>query len=223
MNIMKKYLLAAAAALLCTFATASVSSAQTALFIYDDSSGAPASGTYTPGSSFTFTINLAFTPGGSIANLEGLSYWFQQTTPAGAPFPFSITLRDATGSPFSDLQTPALTYPQNLNPSNPDDLGGIQPVGPAGLGAGTYFVASITVSIADTAPVTGTFTLSDVFSGPKTSFISDSFGHTFAIPEADYTITMIPEPATWLTPALLFAALLFVQRRRVLRLARLKA
>jgi hypothetical protein len=223
MNIMKKYLLAAVAALLCTFATASVSSAQTALFIYNDGSGTPDAGTYTPGSSFTFTINLAFTPGGSIANLEGLSYWFQQASPAGAPFPFSITLRDATGSPFTDLQTPGLTYPQTLNPSNANDLGGAQPVGPAGLGAGTYFVATITVSIADTAPVTGTFTLSDVLSGPKTSVISDSLGHTFAIPEADYTITMIPEPATWLTPVLLFAALLFAQRRRVLRLARIKA
>ena len=219
MNIMKKYLLAAAAALLCTFASASVSSAQTALFIYDDGSAPAASGTYTPGSSFTFTINLAFTPGGSVTNLEGLSYWFQQTTPAGAPFPFSITLRDVTGSPFTDLQTPGLTYPQTLNPSNANDLGAAQPFpGPAGLGAGTYFVATITVSIADTAPVTGTFTLSDVFSGPKTSFISDSLGHTFAIPEADYTITMIPEPATWLTPVLGFAALLFTQRRRILKL-----
>ena len=223
MTPMKKYLLAAAAALVCTFATASVSSAQTALFIYNDGVGAPAAGTYTPGSSFTFSINLAFTPGGSIANLEGLSYWFQQTTPAGTPFPFSITLRDATGSPFTDLQTPGLTYPQTLNPSNANDLGGAQPAGPAGLSAGTYFVAQITVSIAATAPVTGTFTLSDVFAGGKTSVISDSFGHTFAIPEADYTITMIPEPATWLLPTLALLALLFTRRRQFARLARITA
>ena len=128
-----------------------------------------------------------------------------------------------TGSPFTDLQTPGLTYPQTLNPSNANDLGGAQPVGPAGLAAGTYFVANITVSIAGDAPTTGTFTLSDVFSGAKTSVISDSFGHTFAIPEADYTITMIPEPATWVLPSLALLALLVTQRRRFARLARIKA
>jgi hypothetical protein len=216
---MKRYLLAAAAALFCTFATASVSSAQTALFIYDDGVSTPNAGTYTPGSSFTFSINLAFTPGGSISNLEGLSYWFQQTTPAGAPFSFSITLRDPTGSTFSVLQTPGLTYPQTLSPSNVSDLGGFRSSA-TGVGAGTYFVADITVSIADTAPITGTFVLSSTFAGGKTSVISNDAGTTFAIPESDYIITMIPEPATWLTPALLFAALLFAQRRRVLRLCR---
>jgi hypothetical protein len=196
----------------------SAAQAQTALFIYNDNSGAPAAGTYTPGSSFTFDITLAFTPGGSIANLEGLSYWLQQSIPAIAPFPFSITLRDVTGSPFTDLQTPGLTYPQNLNPVNANDLGAAQPVGPAGLAAGTYFVASITVSIPLNAPTTGTFVLSNVTSGPKMSVISDSFGHTFGIPEADYTITMIPEPATWLTPALGAIALLVAQRRKVAKL-----
>ena len=205
---MKKYLLAAAAALTFTFASASVTSAQTALFIYNDGSGAPAAGTYTPGSSFTFSINLAFTPGGSVTNLAGLSYWFQQLSPAGAPFPFSITLRDATGSIFTDLQTPGLTYPQTLNPSNAKDLGGFDPT-LTGVGAGTYFIANITVSISDTAPVSGTFVLSDTLFGGKQSVISDNLGNTFAIPEADYTITMVPEPATWVLPSLAALALLF--------------
>ena len=179
------------------------------------------SGTYTPGSSFTFSINLGFVPGGSIANLDGLSYWFTQQSPA-SPTPFAITNRDVTGSMFTDLQTPGLTYPQNLSPTNANDLGAAIPVGmPAGseaVGAGTYFIANITVSIPLNAPTTGTFVISDMTSGPKTSVISDSFGHTFAIPEADYTITMIPEPATWLTPALGAIALLFVQRRKLAKL-----
>jgi hypothetical protein len=191
--------------------------AQSALFIYNDGGaggGLANSGTYTPGSSFTFSINLGFTSGGTIANLEGLSYWFQQSNPALAPFPFSITLRDVTGSPFTDLQTPGLTYPQSLNPVNANDLGAAQPVGPAGLVSGTYFVADITVSIPLNAPTTGTFTLSNTTSGPKTSVISDSFGNTFAIPEADYTITMIPEPATWVVPCLVLGTLFFTQRRK---------
>ena len=62
--------------------------------------------------------------------------------------------------------------------------------------------------------------ISNTFTGGKTSVITDDLGNTFAIPEADYTITMIPEPATWLTPTLGALALLFVQRRRVLKLRR---
>ena len=224
MNPMKKHLLIAIAVLLSIFASVSVSKAQTALFIYNDGSGTPNAGTYTPGSTFTFSINLGFVPGGSIVNLDGLSYWFQQSFPTMAPFPFSITLRDTTGSIFTDLQTPGLTYPQNLNPVNANDLGAAIPVGtPPGseaVGAGTYLIAAITVSIPVTAPVTGTFIISNTTSGPKTSVISDSMGHTFAIPEADYIITMIPEPATWLTPALGVVALLLTQRRRISKLCR---
>ena len=91
---MKKQLWAAVAALTFIFAAVSATKAQTALFIYNDGSGTPNAGTYTPGSTFTFSINLAFAPGGSVVNLDGLSYWFQQSFPAMAPFPFSITLRD---------------------------------------------------------------------------------------------------------------------------------
>jgi len=220
MNPMKKQLLVAVALVLAAYGSAQ---AQSALFIYNDGSGTPNAGTYTPGSSFTFSINLAFTPGGSISNLDGLSYWGTQQSP-GSPTPFAITNRDVTGSMFTDLQTPGLTYPQNLNPTNANDLGAAIPVGsPPGseaVGAGTYFIANITISIPLNAPTTGTFVISNTISGAKTSVISDSFGHTFAIPEADYTITMIPEPATWLTPTLGVIALLVVQRRKVAKLCR---
>ena len=216
--MMKRYILTAVAAFTCIFAAASVTKGQTALFIYNDGMGAPAAGTYTPGSSFTFAIDLAFAPGGTIQNLDGLSYWFQQTNPSIAPFPFSITLRDVTGSMFTDLQTSGLTYPQTLNPSNAKDLGALLPGNVSAVGAGTYFIANITVSISLSAPTTGTFTISNTFSGGKTSVITDSLGNTFAIPEADYIITMIPEPATWITPGLGVLALLVSQRRRILRL-----
>lgn len=219
---MKKRLGIAIAVLGFVFAAVSAANAQTALFIYNDNGaggGTPSSGTYTPGSSFTFDISLTFAPGGPVQNLGGLSYWFQQKNPNSAPFPFAITLRDITGSPFTFLQTPAPSYPQNLNPSNPSDLGGTTTSG-AGLNAGTYFVAAITVSIPLNAPTTGTFTLSNTLTGGKTSIITDDMGHTFAIPEVDYVVTMVPEPATWLTPTLGALALLFVQRRRVLKLCR---
>jgi hypothetical protein len=217
---MKKHLFAVLAALGCSLALYSTASAQTALFIYDDGSGVPNAGTYHPGDSFTFSINLAFTPGGAVANLEGLSYWFQQKTPAGAPFNFSITLRDVTGSGFTDLQTPSLSYPQTLNPSNANDLGAALPVGQPADGAGTYFVANITVSIDPNAPITGTYVLSNTIGGGKTSVISDNAGHAFAIPEADYTITLVPEPATWAAGILAIVGFLFSQRRRFGRLLR---
>ena len=210
---MKKHLLAAAAALTCTFAAISVSSAQTAVFSYNDSFGTANAGTYTPGSSFTFSISLAFTAGGNIANLEGLSYWFEQQNPS-APFNFSITLRDVTGSQFTDLQTPGLTYPQTMTPQEVKDLGALLPTTP-GLGNNSYFIANITVSIAPTA-APGTYVIENTTSGGKTSVITDDQGHTFAIPQATYTITIVPEPTSL---ALLAVGLvvfgIFVYRRRV--------
>lgn len=212
-------LLLAAIALTAAFLfSATNGKAQTDLFIYNDNSGVPNAGTYTPGSTFTFSINLAFTPGGTISNLDGVSYWFTQRSPA-SPTPFAITLRDPTGSIFNSLQTPGMTYPQNLNPTNANDFGAFIASGP-GVGAGTYFVANITVSIPLSAPTSGTYVISNTTTGGKTSVIADSFGHTFAIPEADYTITMIPEPATWVTPVLGAVAMLFAQRRRVSKLVR---
>ena len=145
----------AAAALLGCLGALSNVSAQTALFTYNDGGaggGLANSGTYHPGDSFTFSITLAFTPGGTISNLDGVSYWLQQNSPA-SPFIASVTLRDVTGSPFTDLQTPGLTYPQNLNPSNANDLGAAVPIGNSPLGAGAYLVANITVQISPTAPI----------------------------------------------------------------------
>jgi hypothetical protein len=217
---MKKHLFAVLAALGCSLALFSTASAQTALFIYNDGNGVPNAGTYHPGDSFTFSITLAFTPGGTVANLEGLSYWFQQQSPAGAPFNFSITLRDVTGSGFTDLQTPGLTYPQTLNPSNANDLGALLPIGQPADGAGSYLVANITVSIDPNAPISGTYVLSNTITGSKTSVITDNAGHTFAIPEADYTVTLVPEPATWAAGILAIAGLVFTQRRRFARFGR---
>ena len=107
-----------------------------------------------------------------------------------------------------------------MNPSNAKDLGALLPGSTPAFGAGTYFIAALTISIPLNAPTTGTFTISNTFAGGKTSVITDDLGNTFAIPEADYTITMVPEPATWLMPTLGVLALLFVQRGRLLKLCR---
>ncbi len=187
-------LILAAAALLCTLAFVATSSAQTATFSYNDGSGTPNAGSYAPGSSFTFSISLAFTPGGTVANLEGLSYWFEQQNPS-APFNFAITNRNATGSQFSVLQTPGVVYPQNMTPQNSSDLGGSLP-GATGLGAGNYFIANVTVSIAANA-VPGTYLIENTTTAiGKRSIVSDDQGHTFGIPQSVYTVTVVPEPGT---------------------------
>jgi len=216
MNLTKKHLLAASAVLLSTLAPLSVSSAQTALFTYNDGNGTPNVGTYTPGSSFTFAINLAFTPGGAVTNLEGVSYYLQQQSPAGAPFNFAITLRNVTGSSFTDLQTPGLTYPQALNPADAKDLGALLP-GNTGVGAGSYFIANITISIDPTAAY-GTYFLGSTTTPGKKSIITSDTGATFAIPQALYEVDVVPEPGTWVGATLLvFSIAFFHHRRRLTR------
>ena len=134
--------------------------------------------TYVAGSSFTFDITLDFTSGGAIANLNGLSYWMNQNTPAGAPFVFAITLRDATGSLFTDLQTPGITYPQNMTPFNTSDLGALS-TDPHPTGA--YFIAHITMSISGSAAAgvytIGNTTVTTPGVGGRISVMNDDQGH----------------------------------------------
>lgn len=189
-TIMKIHLLIAAL-LIAVAPPVSKLCAQTATFTYNDGTGVANAGSYNPGSSFTFSITLNFAPGGNVANLEGFSYWFEQQNP-NAPFNFAITNRDVTGSQFTALQTPGLTYPQNMTPQNAGDLGAFLP-GPTGVGAGNYLVANLTFSISPSA-LPGTYVIENTTTAGKTSVITDDHGHTFAIPQATYTVTVVPEP-----------------------------
>jgi PEP-CTERM motif len=212
---MKKYLITMLAVMACAGALTPKASAQAATFAYNDGNGTPNAGSYTPGSSFTFALNLVYVPGGSLTNLEGLSYWLQQNQ--AAPFNFAITLRDVTGSQFTALQTPSLTYPQNLVPNNANDLGALLP-GNTGLTApGTYFIANLTISInAGTAP--GVYTLQNVVSGGKTAFAFNDQGTGTAIPASIYTVTVVPEPTSLALAGVgCGALLLFALRRRTSR------
>jgi hypothetical protein len=142
-------------------------------------------------------VRLNFVPGGSIPNLEGISYWLQQNS--GAPFNFSIIDRNLSGSLFTDAQTPGISYPQAMGPANASDLGAALAVGVAPLGAGNYFIATITIAISNTAP-NGTYLIGNTFAGAKTSVISDSTGVTFAIPQGTYAVTIAPDSGStmWL-------------------------
>ncbi len=107
---------------MCALTGAPRASAQTANFSY---TGVPAS--ITPGSSFTFDITLNFTSG-TLANVQGLSYWLYQVSPGAPPYNFAITLRDVTGSLFQP-SGPPLTLSPNPRSGKPQwidasDLGG---------------------------------------------------------------------------------------------------
>lgn len=209
---MYKYVLSAIAAVALFFVAGSTARAHTAVFGFNDNNGSPNSGTYSPGDSFTFSITLTFAPGGTVQNLEGLSYFFTQVSPSGAPFYFAITNRDVTGSMFTDLQTPHIVYPQNLTPQNPSDLGALLPAADNAVGAGTYFIANLTFSISPSA-APGVYTIGNAAGGQ--SAVTDDLGHTAPIPQALYTITIVPEPGTLALCATgLPIALGFLRRRR---------
>ena len=186
---MKNPLVIAIAALACTLCGISTSPAQTASFTFADSNGAPGTGTYGQGQSFNLSVTLNFAPGGSISNLEGLSYWLQQNS--GGPFAFAIASRDMTGSLFTVAQSPGITYPQSMAPSNASDLGATL-VGSTGVGAGSYFIANIIVTISQTA-TNGTYSIGSTFAGPKTSVIADDQGRTFAITPGTYQVVIAPD------------------------------
>lgn len=191
---MHRYLLSLTAAVAVFFAVGSSAQAQTAVFGFDDGVGVATAGTYNPGDSFTFSITLGFAPGGNMPNVDALSYWLEQQNP-NAPFYFSITNRDNTGSTFTDLQTPHITYPQSLSPSNASDLGALTSDG-GGRGAGAYFVAKITIQISPSA-VPGSYQIESTTTGGKTSVAFDNTGtHSVPITPGIYTITIVPEPGT---------------------------
>src|SRR5438105_12872097 len=74
-----------------------------AVLSFDDHSGAPAAGSYTAGSSFTFDITLAVANSGTdpVPDVNGFSLWFE-TSAANSSY-FTITNR--TLSTFTDPNT----------------------------------------------------------------------------------------------------------------------
>jgi hypothetical protein len=208
---MKHPLVIAIAALACTLCGISTSPAQTAAFSFSDGVGNPTAGTYGQGQSFNLRVTLNFAPGGNITNLEGLSYWLQQNS--GGPFGFAIANRDFSGSLFNVAQSPGITYPQNMVPSNASDLGATL-AGTTGVGAGSYFIANIIVTISQTA-ANGVYTLSSTFAGAKMSVIADDQGRTFAIAPGTYQVVIAPDTgSTVMLLALGCCALLGLARQQ---------
>ena len=201
---MKKLLLIVAIGLAAPLPGIPSASGQSAQFVYSNFSGDP-----TPGSSISFDLSLDFTAGGSVANLHGLSYWMDETTSPGGGYNLAIALRSMTGSLFTDLQSPSLTYPQNLNPisrnangtQNNTDLGALST---DSLSSGSYFIARVTISISSGA-WPGTYTIGNTTAatpgvGGRISVMSDYQGTTFPIAESSFSFEVV-QPGATPTPA----------------------
>jgi hypothetical protein len=196
---MKKLLLLLAVLTLataCHFAPAA--RAQSASFSYTPASVGPIQ----PGGTFSININVVFTSGASINNLAGFSFFMWQASPAG-PYPFSITGRNVSGSPFQfgNVNFPLVLDPIGRSPGGGSgDLGGLAPAG-SPFPSGTYFLGTYTFSIASNA-APGTYSIGSTTPatpgvGGRSSVIVDTDGDTFAIADSRFNVTVVPEPGTW--------------------------
>ena len=161
--------------------------------------GGPASGTYSPGSTFSFDVFLTFNG----YNSTGLSFWLEASNGlAGSLSITGVTYGTTFPDPTQTAPNPApfnasagaspgfMTENRDLG-STINDFGNV----PA---PGTYFVAHITFSLsASFAP--GNYILQSTVTSPHTSEATSFDGTTFAdnnLPAAQYMINVIPEPTT---------------------------
>ena len=177
-------------------------------------------GTYTPGSTVTFSIYLGVSSQPPI-NVQAFSLWFE--TSGISTGLFTITsLPSITGtgpggpgsaSVFSAQTGFSTDFPQSLTTTgsqhsgfaeNQTDLGATAGAAQTTPTSGSgLFLETISFSISS-AITPGTYTLMSTSASSghppgRRSVINDSTGTTFDIAPSTYTITIaaVPEPATW--------------------------
>ena len=179
-----------------------------AVIAFDDQGaggGTATSGSYASSSTFSFDVNLTFTS--PPANVQGYSLWLEVPT-ALAPF---INITSETYFTFTNSIDPG--FPKAFNDTagadsgyrtdhdtiiNPNtgtiDTGDLGATG-APVVPGTYKVATIGFTLSG-APA-GTYILQSTVASPKTSEATESGTfNDFNFAQQQYTITVVPEPAT---------------------------
>ena len=184
-----------------------------ALLSFNDNNGTPnamssAVGTF----NFSVDVFLSFTTDGSNPNmLQGLSYWLETETGAASHITltsetyFTITGGGTDPSPNKAFNASAgadggflashdTVANPNTNSIDTGDLGGTFPA----QNAGTYQVATLNFSVSGLAP--GTYHLETThlagLTSEATNNATDPAQRDSLIPQAIYTITVVPEPAT---------------------------
>lgn len=174
------------------------------LLSFEDLSGPTNSVSINPGDSFSFSIYLS----SDVDQIAGVSYQFESNL-AGSGL-FIITARDISTAPFtaSDLITPNASLFTGSNAS-------LDPQVTVDLGASFGAIAPNTYNI-------GSYTLSSsVLSSPGSYTIS--FANALVIDQDfneitpslnTYTVTVVPEPATWALLAGSLTTVMIFRRRR---------
>jgi hypothetical protein len=154
--------------------------------VWVDNDGTNAGWLGAKGATFQLTLNMS-----SSEATTGLDYYLVSNNGSGF---FTITARDFTTSPFSDVyftNTEVATAPKNaLNPQTDLDLGGIvNNVNTANV-PGTYLVAKYTFVVSGATPL-GTYTIQTV-SNPDSGWIgaSPNFNESAFNHHASYSITV---------------------------------
>ncbi|MBA2435035.1 MAG: PEP-CTERM sorting domain-containing protein [Verrucomicrobiota bacterium] len=192
----------------CLLLTAGFTFGQTQTLSFDDLNGTPNAGTYNSTDTFTLNVNLTLS-GYDAATLDavGLSY-FLQTETSLAPF---ISITSITYFTFTDSTQPSTPKifddPLGANPGfltaryndgvNMDqgDLGATANTFTENRGDGTYLITQLGFSLSG-APA-GSYTLASTTLSPKVSQVTDNNFDSHSIPQANYFLTVVPEPSTW--------------------------
>jgi hypothetical protein len=186
---------------------------QTQSLSFNDNVGVPNAGTYNPNDTFSFDMFLTF------AGFDALGYslWFD-TTANAAPFIFLTGCTIGTTFPNP---TQAPPYPLGFTLSeggglfttpNPSDLGASLPGGAPGVVPGTYFIGHVSFSLSGLAP--GTYVVQSAAVGGHSSVVGDTSFGDHLLPNTTYTITVVPEPSTFMLLAVAAISLRLYRVRR---------
>lgn len=171
-----------------------------AMISFTDNVGTANAGSYNSTSAFSFDVYLSFTT--PPASVRGYSLWLEVPT-ALAPyititgetyFTFTLATDSSATKTFTDSAGADSGYLTDKSAGFSGDLGAVTSDGSA-VAPGAYKVANITFSLSG-APA-GIYTLQSTIASPKTSEATE--GVTFAdfnFAQSQYTITVVPEPAT---------------------------
>jgi hypothetical protein len=171
-----------------------------AMISFNDNNGNVVAGSYNSTDTFSFDVYLSFT--NPPTGVRGYSLWLEVPT-ALAPyititgetyFTFTLATDTTATKTFTDSAGADGGFLTDKSATASGDLGAVTSDGSAVV-PGTYKVATISFSLSG-APA-GTYTLQSTTASPKTSEATEGGTfNDFNFAQSQYTITVVPEPAT---------------------------